>query len=365
MRPKKVRVVYLFGAGASHGGVQAVGSAHGILMKDLALDLATALKARISEAPFAGVAGLIDLVNELVDREADFEHVITFLDQSVSGVHRLLADELRVIFESVLRRRLALIDDEVGESASDLYAALIDMYNLQEFNERLHGCLTLNYDAYLETAVRVLGYQPDFGIPIRGRGSRGRVVTILKLHGSFSWSEQWPVTDTNPERTLWIPPGIQKAKERYPFNVLWGRARELLDCDVLRIVGCQLGANDWDLLSLLFSTRHAHAEGKVYDIEIIDSPWQAQRVRESFPYLDPRSIVEVEPIASQLVPELVGGAPRGFLDLSDDERRQILTLGPRNWFQVWLKHKAETTYSDLGTDETKAGHFSRFLERSV
>src|SRR5207249_3124295 len=124
------------------------------------------------------------------------------------------------------------------------------------FNEELGGILTINYDEYIEQAIQSFQDQSvDFGIDVRGNERKRNSIRLLKLHGSFGWEDAWPiVVKGGATKLCWIPPGIQKARDRYPFDVLWGLAREMLDCDVLRIVGCRLSPNDWDLISLLFST---------------------------------------------------------------------------------------------------------------
>ena len=175
-----------------------------------------------------------------------------------------------------------------------LYSALLDMYNVDGIGERLQGILTLNYDDYIEEAARAIhGVEVDFGVDSNGKQEGG--IPVLKLHGSFSWYDVWPIRlRRNAGRPLWIPPGIRKVKDRYPFNLVWGRARELLDCDVLRVVGCRLGPSDWDLISLLFSTRHSNPNrSDPYQVEIIDSPRHAMWLQECYPYLDVRSVLEI------------------------------------------------------------------------
>ena len=55
------------------------------------------------------------------------------------------------------------------------------------------------------------------------------------------------------DNALWIPPGVDKRTEYYPFNLLWGKAKEfLMNCDILRIVGCSLNRNDWALIPILY-----------------------------------------------------------------------------------------------------------------
>jgi hypothetical protein len=77
-----------------------------------------------------------------------------------------------------------------------------------------------------------------------------------------------------------------------------------------------------------------------------------------------QSILEVEPVGSQLIAELAGGGPRAFKTLSGDEQEAVVKRAGRdkNWFRLWLKHKAETTYRDLGSVSTQRGIFERLLE---
>ena len=136
------KVVYLIGAGGSHACIKAVGSPHGMLMRDLAGELVKAVRELVvTKAEFSALAGV---VNEVVEEEADFEHLITFFDESPASSHRRFAEELRRIFENVLRSKLTAIEVELGEDRASLYSALLDMYNVKGVGESLHGILTLN-----------------------------------------------------------------------------------------------------------------------------------------------------------------------------------------------------------------------------
>ena len=163
--------------------------------------------------------------------------------------------------------------------------------------------------------------------------------------------------------TLWIAPGIQKAKQAYPFNVLWGLAREMLSCDILRVIGCNLGANDWDLISLLFTMRHLYTSDQP-QIEVIDAPRHVEELKISHPYLELRSILEVEPIGSQLVTEFTGLPPRRFDEFTEIEQHSIVQAAgdEENWFELWLNRKAESLSIELGTVATKAGLVEQFLD---
>ena len=100
---------------------------------------------------------------------------------------------------------------------------------------------------------------------------------ILKLHGSFNWKKDYPVIVTNQDNlkerdVFWIPPGLDKKREQYPFNLLWARAKEILKCDILRIIGCSLNRNDMQLISLVFGMQKINSSRK-FKIEIIQRPF--------------------------------------------------------------------------------------------
>ena len=62
----RTKVVYLFGAGASHGCVKAVGSPHGILMRDLGIELSARLRALVDTGgSYYGNFTLTNLVEHL------------------------------------------------------------------------------------------------------------------------------------------------------------------------------------------------------------------------------------------------------------------------------------------------------------
>ena len=165
------RVVYLLGAGASHACVKAVGSPHGILMRDLGQSLADKVNDMVTKN-YQEDSALTALANEVINDDTDIEHVITFLDESASALHRRFADDLRKAFESALREKLDVIEKTEGRAPTDLYRALLDMYEVDGFPEELAGILTINYDEYIEEAVETVYGQPvDFGVHVQGANS--------------------------------------------------------------------------------------------------------------------------------------------------------------------------------------------------
>ena len=367
----KRKVAYLIGAGGTHGCVKAIGSESGILMSHLTKEIVRRVRKLVE--PGSEYHSLSRVVNEVVEDASDFEHLITFFDESPSSLHRKFAGALRKVFEGVLKDKLQEIESQFGKDRVSLYAALLDMYNVEDIDESLHGIMTLNYDDYIEVAAREIYGTAQIDLPfVDCPDSRPRS-PLLKLHGSLGWEDAWPMRRRDFDSTtmpLWIPPGIRKGKERYPFNLIWGWARDLLDCDVVRVIGCRLGPSDWDLISLLFGTRHANNSRELpYSIEIIDSPLHARRLQKSYPYLDVKSLFEIDTlsIGNQLVAEYVGGSPRGYDTLSTREKDRLSEVVEQrqtdNWFRVWLVQMGERLQATLGEEatDTNSGSFRHWL----
>lgn len=333
-------------------------------MSDLAGPLIAQIRAQVDAHPNDDDL-LADLTNAVITDEADIEHIITFLDESSSGVHRRFANDLRRAFETVLSDTLAEIEAELGFPPVGLYEAVLDMYDIPGFSEELHGIVTLNYDDYIERAIHNFDRGVDLGIRVPQGEQHDQRHKVLKLHGSFDWRHQWPISHREADgEPLWIPPGIQKAKHGYPFNLLWGQARELLDCDVVRVVGCRLGANDWDLISLLFTTCHTNMERRrPFRLELINSPGNARIVRKSYPYLNPLSIWETDPVGPRLVSEKLGAEePRAFDSLKPEEQQALDEVHDDNWFRTWLIHMAEAIFEECGSVQTPRGVLQSLME---
>ena len=360
----RLQTVYLVGAGATQACVDHVRSNHKILMRDLATPLGDLLQGVVTTS-FSGDTSIIDLVNTAMGEDTDFEHIITFLGEAPSLRHRQFAEEMKKAFEDVLRERLEQVRQEHSRDPIDLYSALLDLYNVTAFPETLHGIMTTNYDDYIEQSLATVYEQPiDFAVNIAGLSSQPTPPRLLKLHGSFGWQDTWPISPhSSSHNTLWIPPGIQKAKQAYPFSVLWGLAREMLNCDVLRVIGCRLGANDWDLISLLFAMQHVN-NSPTPPIEIIDSPLHVRELRKSYPYLEFTSLLEMPTIGPRLIVEITGGSQRSFDELTAAQQANVIeqTGERRNWFQLWLKHKVEALWEDLPDLDTPKGYVMTFLQ---
>lgn len=367
-RPRH-RVAYLLGAGATQGCVDYLSTAHGLMMRDLRPHLAIEMRALVAADLDVSISRL---VNDVVDETTDFEQLITFLEDAPSARHRELAAQLKEVFARVLRTRLNAAVDDLGDNHSLLYAALIDMHEVPDTDEELVGFMTLNYDVFLDHAIEKRhNLVVNHGLALAEPPPEGRSIRVLKLHGSFGWEHSWPVELSPPgEGGLWIPPGIRKAKSDYPFNLIWGLARQMLDCDVLRIIGCNLGPNDWDLVSLLFTTRHAHTGRGPYRIEVISRPRTAANVKSLFPYLDVRSILEVPDIGPVLIGELLNQDPELLENLSDGDRELAEQQANdsdalKNSFAHWLRLKGESLNGAGNPLSTATQIFAQFIEPEV
>ena len=132
---------------------------------------------------------------------------------------------------------------------------------------------------------------------------------------------------------------------------------------MLRVIGCRLDPNDWDLVSLLFTSIHVHSPYQPYKIEVIDAPLQAKRLGTLFPYLNVQSILDLDEIGPQLISEWGGGPPRSFDELTEAEQDAIREFAgqSRNWFEIWLRQKAEQLSQDLESLDTPSGALEQFL----
>jgi hypothetical protein len=368
------RVAYLLGAGATHGAIRHAGGTVNQLMTGLGPKLLEGMTELI-RSNYGADPRLLELVNVfLVDSETapgfDFEHLTTFFEDSPSPTHRGFAEDLKTLFTDVLSTELDNNDRDVADATCDLFAAFVDMHSVAglppENAEVLAGILTLNYDTYLETAIAErLGLAIDFGV---GPRPQSNSVRVLKLHGSFGWEDDWPIrflANRNHIHSLCIPPGIRKAKGKYPFNMIWGTALDVLECDILRLVGCNLSPNDWDLVSLVFSSKYSHALKRPLDVQVIGRPEDAEAIRHRHPYLFVHSLLELPDVGRSIVLDATG-RDVSFAELTDAERAAaVLRLADFNAFEYWLAQRAEYMENVCDVRQTPTGTFGRFADDYV
>lgn len=342
----KKKVVYLFGAGATHAVVKALNPDLGLLTNDIQEKI---------EAKYSGIIKGVNntIWNELVTQGIDVEHLISVLESQ----HNYSASEkLRKYY----REAIVTISEEIPQNPlpANLYSVLIDLHNITGLDEKYLSFISLNYEDVFERTIKAhFKYDVDYVIKTGNKISQKTLIKVYKLHGSFNWFNSRPIsirkmTAIKSKDTLWIPPGVEKRKENYPFNLLWGKVIEdLLNCDVLRIVGCSLSRNDWGLIPILYTVQRFNQNGKRVEIEIIDYPITAKTIKDTYKYLRTKSLIDL--------PEILSYYKKQFPETSPEPEivREIETKfsdkDKINPFQEWLDAKADYLINqdiDITTD---------------
>jgi hypothetical protein len=378
-RPKKKKVVYLLGAGASDAEIRYLDPrCKGILMQDVVGDIPSKLDE--STEDFKRIKAI------LVDDEKiiDIEQIITLYEHDVDKKHHVAANKLRELFRKIVTSRIVQVlsvqpKDDGYVFHSSLLAALFDMHTIDDFDEELCAVLTTNYDDLVERALQNVygGFDYTFELVNKtGEYNTGKGKPLLKLHGSFNWIGEYPIELDKPANSavedfsgnyiIWAPPGLIKQKSNYPFSAIWSKARELLDCDILRIVGCSLSRNDWLLIELIHDAQKLRKASHL-KIQLLDYPGPAYYVWKNFPYLDVEYILFKDYFSSYCHDiESIEIPDRTFASYSDED---IEALGQQiggntNMFQLWLAaigYEIKNTMKlNLGTERNI---FKRFCEK--
>ena len=360
MSPKKVnieRIVYLIGAGASQGELSEKDAPRGILMSEIATGMSLKIRRK-------NIRILWDVNNELSTPGIDVEHLITLYEASGTKKHSKIAKRLKELFREEIEERI----NELGDSFfPTLFASLIDMHSIQGLDEELRGILTLNYEDLIEQAMQLVKGGINYSIKtINNHNSfsiKEDTIPILKLHGSFNWKNEYPISVENKikeeEDVLWIPPGVVKRREIYPFSMIWGKAKELLECDILRIIGCSLSRNDWELVSLLYSTQKLRTDKKQYKIELIDYPERCEELLKQYIYLNMVAFLDIPEVRKHLIneyfPRFAGqdNVPEDVLE----ELKAFITPEKHNLFAIWLRAKGENLLNKGFSLKTGAENF--------
>lgn len=310
----KKKIVYLFGAGATHAELQnldrdLIEEKNGLLMRNVSSRVI--LTASRDKAYVKDVEMVTAVTGSL-----NIEMLISLVENSKiygweSKTHKLKAlvkDDIEGVLRQFRNRRFYL------------HKALLEFHEHKSAKreEHLIGLISLNYDDVLDRAYKaVMGGDPNYCFSLEDEGPIGRL-PLLKLHGSFNWSGQ---RIRHRIRNIEIIPlGSNKNYLHAPYGFIWSRALEILiECDVLRVVGCALSQNDFHLIDLLFK---AHLErGGPLTMEIIAPDGVGDDIRKSYGFFpDIKRLTEIQ----------IGGS---------------LITGPdfSNPFNSWLSFKSKRT----------------------
>lgn len=333
------KVAYLLGSGATHGAIKSIDSTKSLLTEDIQRWISKELEKDRADPVFDDV-----IWNEITKDKRDVEHIITVLDTQYKYATANSAREL-------YRNAIVEIAEQVPFE-HNLYSVLLDLHlnsKLLEF-ESLLCLMSLNYDDLLERSIEGhLNRNVDYGLvtkPADPFDNTKESVAVLKLHGSFSWQNIRPIqiakmNSLAPHETLWVPPGVDKKRENYPFNLLWGKAVEYIsECDILRIIGCSLSRNDWGLIPILYTAQRL-SNTKGLKIEIVDYTENADSIENNYKYLDVTKMVDLDEIRlyekTNLSPDM---------GITSASYFTIAAAKKINCFEKWLDAKIEYLFTD-------------------
>ncbi|MBI5100075.1 MAG: hypothetical protein HZB30_12670 [Nitrospirae bacterium] len=335
------KIVYLFGAGATQAVLKSINPGLSLLTPDI--------QEKISRTYFPRTWDK-KIWSELIS-VSDIEHLISVLE---SQHHYHASEQIRKYYME------AIIDIAKDVSKNppikNLYSVLIDLHkNVTGLNEKLLCFITLNYEDILERTIESLfGLKINYLLHSDNSIPTSDDIKVLKLHGSFNWQNTRPVTmksmtTIKSSDALWIPPGVEKRKDNYPFNLLWGQATEnLMQCDTLRIIGCSLSRNDWGLIPILYTVQRFNNTGKTIDIEIIDYPLTAKNIITNYKYMKFVTITELHEFLNYYKKQFPKAKTSG--ELIAEIEAKFFDKDKSNPFYEWLDAKIDYLSDDRKMD---------------
>jgi len=337
--PKKI--IYLFGAGASHAVVNDCNPTKGLMTSDIQTVIQNKYQNKYN---FDN-----EVWNALIMENNDVEHLISYLEFKYDYASSNLVR--KYYREAIIR----LSNGFAGNPPkSNLYSVIMDMHlNIETLKseEDLQCFISLNYEDILEKTI-IKYYNRNINYNFNRNTENPTDIKVYKLHGSFNWSNDRPVsiagrmTDVKSEKALWIPPGVDKKKENYPFNLLWGDAVEQLlnNCDILRVVGCSLNRNDWGLIPILYDIQKFNSHGKNLLIEIIDFKRTSDKIKENYKYLKVIGLDENAEIINYM------NSVYGINDQTEIDSYLDSEINP---MKFWIEAKLNALYSNTSIKHKK------------
>jgi len=317
--PKKI--AYLFGAGATHAELADLYPA--LIEQDKGLLISQVSKRVIDRARrnrdyLKGLETVSAATGSL-----NIELLITLIESS--KIHGW--EEKTRFIRELVQNDIEGILTKPRVRSFYLHKALLELHKRlsKKRPEQLIGVISLNYDDVLDRAFEEIYYKPNYCFSLGAFGEPPSLIPLLKLHGSFNWVRQ---RIRGKQRTIEIiPMGATKNYLHAPYGFIWSRAMQILiECDVLRVIGCSLSQNDVHLIDLLFK---AHLErSTAFEMEIVDSQEAGERIRQNYGFFrNIRTLTEIR--RDYEFPDVLSGEKGGLVS----EPR------PSNAFKMWLISK--------------------------
>lgn len=301
------KIAYLFGAGATHAEImysEALNDDNRLLLGD------------VSRRVFLEVQKDPDFLKGyefLLRRTADgsnIELLISFLENNapkIDGAHPAIA-----ALKSGVETDIKNILTKERRKHFILHKALLEFHE-HKVEEVICGLISLNYDTVLDEAYK-LQYKGEPNYYRSSENKDDRNPSLLKLHGSFDWDHV--NRNGNEVKIPIIPLGINKNYLQLPYSFIWGRALEvLIECDILRVIGCSLSPHDVNLVDLLFKAQLE--KGAAFEIQVIGPEDIGTQIRNNYLFLS-------KVVTATEIPEV---------PMADSKT---------NVFQEWLKVQADT-----------------------
>jgi hypothetical protein len=216
-RLDRKKIVYLFGAGATHAELQniepdLISEKRGLLIKDVSSRVIE--KARSESKYLKGVAMVSGTGGSL-----NIELLISLIENS--KIHN---------WEYKTRRLKTLVQDDIEKILVKsrtrrfyLHKSLLELHEhpATQTREQLIALISLNYDNILDQAYEQYHGRPHYCFSLEDRAFAPDI-PLLKLHGSFNWKGQ---TIRGRKRTIEIIPlGSTKNYLHAPYGFIWNRA---------------------------------------------------------------------------------------------------------------------------------------------
>ena len=285
---KPNRVVYLFGAGATHAELQNIDP--DLTNKNRGL-LVSQLSSRVIERARRDPQYLTDDVAMVSGAKGslNIELLISLIESSKIPRWEYKTNTLK----NLVREDIEGILSAQTTNRFYLHRALLELHKHQTTRRKeiLTGLISLNYDDVLDTAYRQYYGPPPYCFSL-DQPLQKDDVPLLKLHGSFNWRSV-KIRGRNRSIDI-IPLGSTKTYIHPPYGCIWNQALQtLIGCDTLRVVGCSLSQNDAHLIDLLFK---AHLErGREFEIEIIATKEVGEGIRSNYGFFPAlKTLTEIE-----------------------------------------------------------------------
>ncbi len=335
----RLKVAYLFGAGATHAELfsQEKKGLTSHFDENRALLLSKVSSRVMSKATRdRKYRKGIEMVSNVAG-PPNIELLISLIESSrIQGY-----DKKTKILKDLVRRDIESRLTAQKRKSFYLHRALLEMHDLIGASEQVVGLISLNYDTVLDEAYRKRYGFPNYAFTQSSLGRDPKPLLLkdpkpllLKLHGSFNWRKI--KIRGRPRNIDIIPLGANKSYLHVPYNNIWANALEVIsNCSVLRVIGCSLSQNDTHLIDLLFK---AHLEkGTSFEIQLICSDEEGERIKRNLGFF--KGIKKITEIESALIPD-------------DANARDS------NPFRIWLQYKGQAVLGE-GIKETE------FLKKTI